>query len=95
MIYEHCRATGACEAAQRLSDLFSMSLQNDEKDFDTKWEQALSAANEIPTKMVLEIYTNQNCQILFSFRLYWLFMNKRIFETTELLQIGEINKTTY
>ena len=28
------------------------------------------------------VYTSQNCRILFSFRLYWLCMNKRKFETT-------------
>ena len=30
MIYEHFRATGACGAVQGLSDLFSISLQNDD-----------------------------------------------------------------
>ena len=33
--------------------------------------------------MVLECYTSQNCRILFSLRLCWLCMNKRIFETTK------------
>ena len=37
MIYEHFRATGAYEAVQRLSDLFTLSLQNDDvQDFDVR-----------------------------------------------------------
>ena len=55
MIYEHFRATGAYEAVQGLSDLFKKRLQNDGvQDFDTRWDQALLAASEIPSKMVLE-----------------------------------------
>ena len=42
MIFEHFRATGACEAVQGLSDLFNIRLQNDDvQDFDTRWDQAL------------------------------------------------------
>ena len=42
MIYEHFRATGACEAVQGPSDLFNVRLQNDDVlDFDTRWDQAL------------------------------------------------------
>ena len=42
MIYEHFRATGASEAVQGLSDLFSFHLQNDDvQDFDVRWDQAL------------------------------------------------------
>ena len=41
MICEHFRATGACEAVQELSDLFTTSLQKDDvQDFDVKWDQA-------------------------------------------------------
>ena len=55
MIYEHFRASGAYEAVQGLSDLFNIRLQNDDvQDFDTRWDQALLAASEIPTEMVLE-----------------------------------------
>ena len=55
MIYEHFRATGAFEALQGLSDTFNIHLQNDDvQDFDTRWDQALLAASEIPTGMVLE-----------------------------------------
>ena len=42
MIYEHFRATGAHEAVQRDSDLFSIRLQHDDvQDFDVRWDQAL------------------------------------------------------
>ena len=46
MIHDHFRATGASDAAQDLSDLFNVSLYgNDIQDFDTRWDQALLAAN--------------------------------------------------
>ena len=55
MIYEHSRASGTYEAVQGLSDLFSVRLQNDDvQNFDTRWDQALLSALEIPTEMVLE-----------------------------------------
>ena len=77
MIYEHFCATGANEAVQGLSELFSVLLQNDDvQDFDTRWDRALLAASEIPTDMVLEDLYKPNLQD--SVQL----MNKRIFETT-------------
>ena len=52
---EHFRATGAYDAAQGLSDLFNVRLQNDDvQNFDTRWAQALLSASEVPTEMVLE-----------------------------------------
>ena len=55
MICDHFRATGAYEAVQGLSDLFKIRLQNDDvQDFDTRWDQALWAASEIPTETVLD-----------------------------------------
>ena len=55
MIYEHFRATGAYQAVQGLSDPFNIRLQNDYvQNFDTRWDQALLTASEIPTEMVLE-----------------------------------------
>ena len=55
MIYEHFRATGAYEAVQGLSDLFSIRLQNvDVHDFDVRWDHALLSANETRTEMILE-----------------------------------------
>ena len=55
MIYEHFRATGAYDAVQDLSDLFNVRLQNDDaQDFDTRWDESLLSASEVPTEMVLE-----------------------------------------
>ena len=55
MICDFFRATGAYDAAQGLSDLFNIRLQEDNiDDFDTRWDQALLTASEIPTENVLE-----------------------------------------
>ena len=55
MIYEHFRAIRLRDAVQDLSDLFRTRLQDDDvEDFDTRWDQALLAASEIPTEGVLE-----------------------------------------
>ena len=55
MIYEHFRATGAYEAVQGLSNLFSISLQNDDvQDFDVRWDQALLSASEMPSDVILQ-----------------------------------------
>ena len=55
MIYEHFRATGAYEAVQGLSDLFSIRLQNDDvQDFDVRWDEALLLANDMPSDMIPE-----------------------------------------
>ena len=55
MIHEHFRATGAYEAVQGLSDLFSFRLQNDDvQDFDVRWDQARLSADETRTDTVLE-----------------------------------------
>ena len=53
-IYEYFRATGACEAVQGLSDLFTISLQNDDvQDFDVKWDQTLYIVSEMPSNVIL------------------------------------------
>ena len=55
MIFEHFRATGAYEAVQGLSDLFSLRSQNDDvQDFDVRWGQALLSASDMPSDMILE-----------------------------------------
>ena len=55
MIHEHCRATSAHDAAFDLSDLLNASLQGgDIQDFDTRWDQALLSASEVPKEYVLE-----------------------------------------
>ena len=84
MIYDHFRATGAYEAVQGLSDLFNIRLQNDDvQDFDTRWDQALSAASEKPTEMVLEgSYKSQLQDSVQLQSVGWLCMNKRTFGRT-------------
>ena len=55
MIYEYFRATGACEAVQRLPTLFALSLLNDDvQDFDVRWDHALLSVSEMPSDMILE-----------------------------------------
>ena len=55
MIYDHCRATGAYESVQGLSDLFTFRFQNDDvQDFDERWDQALLSTNETLTDTILE-----------------------------------------
>ena len=55
MNYANFRATGAYDAALDLSDLLNVSLQGDDiQDFDTRWDQALLSASEIPKENVLE-----------------------------------------
>ena len=55
MIYEHFRSSGACEAVQGLSDLFSVRLQNDDvQDFDVRWDEALLSASDMLSDVILE-----------------------------------------
>ena len=55
MIYDHFRVSGAHDAALDLSALFTVSLQGDDiQDFDTRWDQALLSASEVPKENVLE-----------------------------------------
>ena len=79
MIYDRFQATGACDAAQVLSDLFGIRLYDDDVQyFDTRWDQALLAASEIPINA--KVCTSQKYRIPFNFTLYWLCMNKKTFE---------------
>ena len=81
MIDDPFRATVAYVAAQDLPDLFKVSLHGDDiQDFDTRWNQALSAANEIPTENVLVGVYKCKKKILLSFRPNWLWTTKRLFE---------------
>ena len=55
MINEYFRATGAFQAVQRLSDVFTISLQNDDvQDFDVGWDHALLSVSEMRSYMILE-----------------------------------------
>ena len=55
MIYEHFRATGACEAVQGLSDLFNIRLHEDDvQDFNVRCDQALLSGSDMPSDVILE-----------------------------------------
>ena len=65
MIHEHFRATGAYEAGPGFSYLFNFRLQNDDdQDFDFRWDQALLSASEIPMEMVLDGFFKSKLQEL-------------------------------
>ena len=54
MIYEYFRATGAVETVQGLTDLVSMTLQNDDvQGFDVRWDHALLSVSEMPSDPIL------------------------------------------
>ena len=95
-MYEHFRATGAHEAEQGLSDSFSISLQSDDvQDFDVRWDEARLSASEVPPDAILEGLFKKNCRTLFSFRLFWLCMTKKLFEIMgKLFTIEDVCKTS-
>ena len=63
MIYEHFRATRACEAEQGLSTWFAFSLLNDEvQDFDVRSSHALLSVSEMPSDMILEVLYKSKVQ---------------------------------
>ena len=82
MTYEHFRATVAYESAQGLSD--TIRLKNDDvQDFDVIWDQALLSTNEPLTDSVGRIVSVKNYRVLFSCRLCWLCMIKKLYETMD------------
>ena len=61
MIYEHSRATGAYEAAQTLTGLFTKSVQNDDvQNFDLSWDQALLSASDMPSDILERLYKSKS-----------------------------------
>ena len=55
MIYEYFRATGANEVVKGLSNLFTISLQNDDvQGFDVRWDYDPLSVSEMPSDMILE-----------------------------------------
>ena len=55
MIHDHFQATGAYDAAQRLSDLFNICLHDDDlQDFDTRLYQVQLTTSEMPQENVFE-----------------------------------------
>ena len=85
MIYDHVRATGACDAGQDLSDLFIICVHDDDiQDFDTRWDQALLSSSEIPKGNILDgLYKFLKYEILFSVRPYRLCTTKKLIETEQ------------
>ena len=64
MIYDHFQETGASDAAQDLSDVFNICLENhDVQDFDTRWDQILSGTAEMHPENVLEGLYQKKLQI--------------------------------
>ena len=84
MIYEHFRTSGAYEAVEGLSDLFSIRLQNDDvQDFDIRWDQALLSVSEMPSDVILKgLYKSklQDSAQLQTVLALWLCMTKKLFE---------------
>ena len=82
VINDHFRATGAYDAALVLSYLFNVSLQGDDiQHVDTRWDQALLSAGEIPKENILEgLYMLKKYEILFSFSQYGLCTTKKLIE---------------
>ena len=75
MIYEHFRSTGAHDAVEGLSDLFTQSLQNDDvQDSDVRCDQALLCASDMPSDVILEgLYKSKSqnsAQLQIVFALY-------------------------
>ena len=84
MIYEHFRATGAYDAAQGLSDLFNVRLQNDDvQNFDTRWAQALLSASEVPSEMVLEGLYMSKLQDSVQLQTTWAMYEQEIIRNNE------------
>ena len=55
MVYDNFQATRAYDAAQGLSDLFSICLQNDDvQDCFKRWDHILLGTSEIPQENVLQ-----------------------------------------
>ena len=57
-IYEYFRPTGSFDEVQGLSGLFSIKLENDDiKDFDSRWEQALLLTSDPPqARTIMSLY---------------------------------------
>ena len=55
MIYDYFRVTGAHDTVLDYTDLFSITLRNDDgQEFDTRWDEILLSMTKIPPEDVLE-----------------------------------------
>ena len=99
MIFEHFRATRACDAAQDLSDLFNVRLQNDDvQDFEkigTKlyYQQVIHLQ-----KWSWKVCTSQNNKILVQLQTTFGYVRTRDYSkqrTAEQFQVEDCGKTPY
>ena len=73
MICYYFRAIGAHEAVNRLSDLFTLSLQNDDvQDLDVGWDQAPLSVSEMLSNVIWEDCTSPHEWVFLNFRLWAL-----------------------
>ena len=55
MIHEYFRVTGANDSVENYTDLFTISLRNDDiQEFDSKWDGILLSMTKIPPDEILE-----------------------------------------
>ena len=55
LIYEYFRVTGAHDSVENYTDLFTISLRNDDiQEFDSKWDGILLSMTKIPPDDILE-----------------------------------------
>ena len=81
---KHFRATGAYEAVQGLSDLFTTSLQkNDVQDFDVRWDHVLLSASDMPSDVILDGLYKSKLQDSFQLQTVVACMIKKLFDTMD------------
>ena len=78
---EHLRATIAYDAAQGLSYLFNVRLQNKTRISKQDGTKLYYQRVKYLQKWSWKVCTSQNYKILFNIRRHWLCMNKKLFET--------------
>ena len=76
MIYGHFQSTGAHHTAQGLSDLFNFCSQRDVLDFDTRYDQILLGASQMPLENVLEGLYKNTLQSFQQFRTVFAMYNQ-------------------
>ena len=99
MICELFRATELLKLCKVDQIYSTYALQDDDvQDIDVRWDQALLAASEIPTEMILEGLYKSKLQDSVQLQIVLAMFEKenvRNFRTTKLFQIEDISKTSY
>ena len=55
LIYDHFRVTGTHDSVENYTDLFTISLRNEDiQEFDSKWDGILLSMTKIPSDDILE-----------------------------------------